>query len=277
MVSVRLSRFVARSACLAALVSLSLTALSAQTPPGTPDIGKAYVAPRAGDDYERREVMIPMRDGVKLFTVIVVPKGASRAPMIMTRTPYNAGRRAARNASPHMLADAAAGRRSVRRRRLHPRLPGRARQVRLGRRLRDHPAAARAAEPDADRSLDRRLRHHRLAGEERARVERPRRHDGQFLRGLHRGDGAREPAPGAESRGADEPDGRRLDGRRLVPLRRVSPAQPRLHRRPDVGARRRRGHAARRIRRLRDVPAGRIGRRVREGARPRSVRRAGGS
>ena len=52
----------------------------AQTPPGTPDIGKAYVAPRAGDDYERREVMIPMRDGVKLFTVIVVPKGASRAP-----------------------------------------------------------------------------------------------------------------------------------------------------------------------------------------------------
>ena len=62
------------------------------------------MAPRAGDDYERREVMIPMRDGVKLFTVIVVPKGASRAPMIMTRTPYNAGRRAARNASPHMLA-----------------------------------------------------------------------------------------------------------------------------------------------------------------------------
>ena len=173
--------------------------------------------------------------------------------------------------------DAAAGRRSVRRRRLHPRVPGRARQVRLGRRLRAHPAAARAAQPDADRSLDRRLRHDRVAGEERARVERPRRHAGQLLRGLHRGDGAREPAPGAEGRGADEPDGRRLDGRRLVPLRRLSPAQPRLHRRPDVGARRRRGHAARRIRRLRDVPAGRFGRRVREGARPRSVRRPGGS
>jgi predicted acyl esterase len=40
------------------------------------------VAPRAGDDYERREVMIPMRDGVKLYTVIVVPKGRKRAPMI---------------------------------------------------------------------------------------------------------------------------------------------------------------------------------------------------
>ena len=27
-------------------------------------------------DYVRREVMIPMRDGVKLHTVIVIPKGA---------------------------------------------------------------------------------------------------------------------------------------------------------------------------------------------------------
>ena len=34
--------------------------------------------------------MIPMRDGVKLHTVILVPKGASRAPMLMTRTPYDA-------------------------------------------------------------------------------------------------------------------------------------------------------------------------------------------
>jgi predicted acyl esterase len=28
-----------------------------------------------GFDYTRREVMIPMRDGVKLHTVILVPKG----------------------------------------------------------------------------------------------------------------------------------------------------------------------------------------------------------
>ena len=34
--------------------------------------------------------MIPMRDGVKLHTVILVPKGASRAPILLTRTPYNA-------------------------------------------------------------------------------------------------------------------------------------------------------------------------------------------
>jgi len=34
--------------------------------------------------------MIPMRDGVKLHTVILVPKGAKAAPILLTRTPYNA-------------------------------------------------------------------------------------------------------------------------------------------------------------------------------------------
>src|SRR4051794_16818830 len=41
-------------------------------------------------DYTRREVMVPMRDGVKLFTVILIPKGAKDAPILLTRTPYNA-------------------------------------------------------------------------------------------------------------------------------------------------------------------------------------------
>ncbi len=41
-------------------------------------------------DYVRREVMIPMRDGVKLHTVILVPKGANGAPILLTRTPYSA-------------------------------------------------------------------------------------------------------------------------------------------------------------------------------------------
>jgi hypothetical protein len=41
-------------------------------------------------DYARREVMIPMRDGVKLHTVILIPKGAKSAPILLTRTPYNA-------------------------------------------------------------------------------------------------------------------------------------------------------------------------------------------
>jgi putative CocE/NonD family hydrolase len=44
-------------------------------------------------DYSRREVMIPMRDGVKLHTVILVPKSAAKAkpaPILLTRTPYSA-------------------------------------------------------------------------------------------------------------------------------------------------------------------------------------------
>ncbi len=41
-------------------------------------------------DHTRREVKIPMRDGVRLHTVILVPKGASRAPILLTRTPYDA-------------------------------------------------------------------------------------------------------------------------------------------------------------------------------------------
>ncbi len=43
-----------------------------------------------GFDYVRRQVMIPMRDGVKLYTVILVPKGARNAPILLTRTPYDA-------------------------------------------------------------------------------------------------------------------------------------------------------------------------------------------
>jgi putative CocE/NonD family hydrolase len=41
-------------------------------------------------DYTLRDVMIAMRDGVKLHTVILVPKGATHSGMLLTRTPYNA-------------------------------------------------------------------------------------------------------------------------------------------------------------------------------------------
>src|ERR1700684_3150440 len=41
-------------------------------------------------DFDLREVMIPMRDGVKLRTFILVPHGAKRAGMLLTRTPYDA-------------------------------------------------------------------------------------------------------------------------------------------------------------------------------------------
>jgi uncharacterized protein len=53
-------------------------------------------------DYVKRDVMIPMRDGVKLHTVILVPKGAQRAPILLTRTPYDAERQVSHAESSHL-------------------------------------------------------------------------------------------------------------------------------------------------------------------------------
>ena len=53
-------------------------------------------------DYVRREAMIPMRDGVKLYTVILVPRGAKNAPILLTRTPYSAKDLTSHAASSHL-------------------------------------------------------------------------------------------------------------------------------------------------------------------------------
>jgi putative CocE/NonD family hydrolase len=93
----------------AAALTAFAGAVHAQTPALTPDIDGKYVAPKVGYDYDKRVVMVPMRDGTKLYTVIVVPKGAKNAPILLTRTPYNAAKRTARNESPSMLATLAQG------------------------------------------------------------------------------------------------------------------------------------------------------------------------
>ncbi|MGI8811391.1 MAG: CocE/NonD family hydrolase [Pyrinomonadaceae bacterium] len=44
------------------------------------------------ENYDKREVMIPMRDGVKLFTSIYTPeKKNQRYPILLNRTPYTVG------------------------------------------------------------------------------------------------------------------------------------------------------------------------------------------
>ncbi|HET6217083.1 MAG TPA: CocE/NonD family hydrolase, partial [Acidobacteriaceae bacterium] len=53
-------------------------------------------------DYVRREVMIPMRDGVRLHTVILVPRGAKGAPILLTRTPYDADALTTHEVSAHL-------------------------------------------------------------------------------------------------------------------------------------------------------------------------------
>jgi putative CocE/NonD family hydrolase len=73
------------------LVLAALHPLAAQKPNPLPSETPAKFTPtNDGFDHVRREVMIPMRDGVKLHTVILVPNGARRAPMLLTRTPYDA-------------------------------------------------------------------------------------------------------------------------------------------------------------------------------------------
>jgi len=56
----------------------------------------------ASFDYERREAMIAMRDGVKLHTVILIPKGARNTPILLTRTPYDADDSTTHKRSSHL-------------------------------------------------------------------------------------------------------------------------------------------------------------------------------
>ncbi|WP_296947081.1 CocE/NonD family hydrolase [uncultured Massilia sp.] len=80
---------------LLALSALSFPGLAhAQTAPQYPALPSEtpaeFQAPTAGFNYVKRSVMIPMRDGTRLNTVIIVPKGARQAPILLTRTPYDA-------------------------------------------------------------------------------------------------------------------------------------------------------------------------------------------
>src|SRR5579872_1935971 len=77
------------------LVSTAAAFASDATPPvkypAYPSESPAHFTPdHSSFGYTIRDVMIPMRDGVKLHTVIMVPKGAHDAPLLMTRTPYDA-------------------------------------------------------------------------------------------------------------------------------------------------------------------------------------------
>jgi uncharacterized protein len=94
--------------CTSIRLGLALAALGAcaaagplypQLPSETPE---HFVRPTAEADYELRDVMIAMRDGVKLHTVIVVPRGAQHAGMLLTRTPYDAKKLTSNSQSLHM-------------------------------------------------------------------------------------------------------------------------------------------------------------------------------
>ena len=222
----------------------------------------------------RRDVMIPMRDGVKLHTVDPRAEGREAgtdppdAHAVQRHRAHEPRRRAARTSAPILLSGYDNATDVI--------VEGgyirvvqdvRGKYGSEGDYVMNRPAA-RAAEPDAGRSRHRHLRHDRLAGEERPGDQRQGRHPRDFLRRVPAADGAGQPASRAQGVGADEPDGRRLDGRRLVPQRRVPPAEHALHLRPGGHARERRHVVDEPLRRLRHVPAGGIGRRTRPPPRP---------
>ena len=73
---------------LKAAVLASTLLLAFATPPSSarqaPSASPPYVLK---DHYEKKEVMIPMRDGVHLFTVLYMPRDRSKTyPFLMTRT-----------------------------------------------------------------------------------------------------------------------------------------------------------------------------------------------
>jgi len=68
-------------------------------PSETPD---KFVPVTGSFDFRKRDEMIPMRDGVKLHTVILIPRGAQSAPILLTRTPYDASALTSHAQSSHL-------------------------------------------------------------------------------------------------------------------------------------------------------------------------------
>jgi putative CocE/NonD family hydrolase len=90
----------------AALLSILLNGSSAAAPPTssavtpmTPDVVAKYDEIQPHADYIKRVVMVPMRDGVKLYTVVVMKKGTHDGPLLLSRTPYDAKDTTARSKS----------------------------------------------------------------------------------------------------------------------------------------------------------------------------------
>jgi len=98
--TIKLAFCAAFSLCLLLLASSPLTA---QDKAKETDFPSNFHPALTDYDYTKRVEMIPMRDGVKLYTVIVIPKGAQHPPILLTRTPYDAASRTKRTESPHML------------------------------------------------------------------------------------------------------------------------------------------------------------------------------
>jgi hypothetical protein len=88
---------------IAAVLAIQSAGAQTSSPASFPSETPTTLTPKTDSfDYVKRDVMIPMRDGVKLHTVIVIPRGAKNAPMLLTRTPYSAKQQTTQTQSSHL-------------------------------------------------------------------------------------------------------------------------------------------------------------------------------
>jgi putative CocE/NonD family hydrolase len=86
---------------LVSLLYFSFTAISQVNPMAIGSQDSAWIS----DNYTKKEVSIAMRDGVKLFTAIYMPKDATeKHPILMTRTPYSCSPYGEQNFTPNLWA-----------------------------------------------------------------------------------------------------------------------------------------------------------------------------
>lgn len=76
---------------------------SSRVTPMTPDVVDKYEQVLPSADFIRREAMVPMRDGVRLYTVVVMKKGVRNAPILLSRSPYDAYKSVHRVASQRIV------------------------------------------------------------------------------------------------------------------------------------------------------------------------------
>jgi hypothetical protein len=78
---------------LLALAGLGSWAQNIHTPYDPDLLAEALAINERESDFDRREEMIPMRDGIHLFTIIMIPRTQEPMPILLTRTPYGASKR----------------------------------------------------------------------------------------------------------------------------------------------------------------------------------------
>jgi putative CocE/NonD family hydrolase len=98
------SRWSALVTTLLALAAAAPAHAEDAVPPSVSEIPARFTPETGSFDFIRRDERVAMRDGVKLRTIVLVPRGAKGAPILLARTPYDANERLARARSPRLAA-----------------------------------------------------------------------------------------------------------------------------------------------------------------------------